>query len=186
MSDGRARSAKIASGSLSLSAPGLPAASDLTAVAAKRQFLDQIGDGLADGGEPDLYMAVRCDVRHTPGKSERMREGIVQINLGYTLLTGLGQWGGAAPHSAEGIEANGDGRGARAIGSQDLSDHVEQQVDLEVEPHDVRRVGGAFIRLVDRAVLVHGVPGLQDLQVALGEAGGHIAIGRVWHLAPDD
>ena len=69
MSEGRAGSAKIASRSLTLSAPGLPAAGDLTAVAAERQFLDQIGDGLADRGEPDLHMAVRCDVRHTPGKS---------------------------------------------------------------------------------------------------------------------
>ena len=89
-----------------MSAPGLPAAGDLTAVAVKRQFLDQIGDGLADGGEPDLHMAVRCDVRHTPGKSERMREGIVQINLGYTLLASLWQWGGATPHATECIEAN--------------------------------------------------------------------------------
>ncbi len=57
-----------ASRDLSLAASGLPAAGDLAAVAAEGELLDQIGYGLADGSEPYLHMAVRCDVRHTSGQ----------------------------------------------------------------------------------------------------------------------
>src|SRR5580692_6476182 len=186
MSGARRGPEKNASRSLTLSAPGLPAAGDLATVAAEGELLDQIGYSLANWSEPYFHLAVRCDVRHTTGQPQRLYEGIVQIDLCYPLLAGLGQWGGAAPHATERVEANGHGRRAWAIGGKELPHHVEQQVDFEVEAHDVRGVRGGLVRLVDRAVLVHGVPGLQDLQVALGEAGGHIAIGRVGHLAPDD
>jgi hypothetical protein len=90
MSDGSRDPEKNASRGLTLSAPRLAAAGDLPTVAAEGELLDQVGYGLTDRGESHLHVAVRCDVRHTSGKPQRMHEGVVQVDLGYALLASFG------------------------------------------------------------------------------------------------
>ena len=51
-----------------MSAPGMPAASDLTPVAAEGELFDEVGYGLSDWSESHFDVAVGCDVRHTSGQ----------------------------------------------------------------------------------------------------------------------
>src|SRR6185437_4291948 len=164
----------------------LPATGNLSPMAPEGELLDEVGDGFADRGEPHFDLAVRCDVRHTAGQSEGLGQSLVQIYLRDALLPGFRQRGGTAPHAPEGIEADRHGGRPWPVGGKKLPHHVQQEVDLQVQAHDVRGVGGVLVRLLHRTMLVHGVPGLQDLQVALRESRGRITIRRGGHLAPDD
>ena len=75
---------------LALTAAWLPATGNLAAVAPEGELLDEVGDRLPDGSEPHLDLAVRCDVRHTTGQPQGLRQAIMQVNLRYALLTGFG------------------------------------------------------------------------------------------------
>jgi hypothetical protein len=67
----------------------LPATSDLAAMATEGELLDEVGYGLSDWSEPHFDMAVGCDVRHTSGQPQRLREGIMQVDFGHTLFSGF-------------------------------------------------------------------------------------------------
>jgi hypothetical protein len=60
----------------SLPATWLPGAGNLTPVAAKREFLDQIGNGFADREEFHFDVAVGRHVCDPSGESQWLREAI--------------------------------------------------------------------------------------------------------------
>src|SRR5579862_3891569 len=167
-------------------APGLTATGDLATMTAEAELLEQVGNGFADRYHADFHLTIRRRTADAAGEAKRLGETVVQVDLDDALRAGLGEGTGAAPHYALGIEAHRHRRRARAVGREDLSDDVEQQVHFELDAHEVGRVRRVLIGLLDGAELIERFPRLQQPGIALHVRGRRIAVDTVRQRAPGE
>src|SRR6185295_19793080 len=158
---------------------------DLPAMLAKRELLQQIGHVLAERGESHLHSPIRTDRCDATGEAQRLGDAVADKDLKDSLTAQLREWSSGLPHAAERVEANRGSTRPRPAGDQQRADHVEQQVDLLVQPQDVRSVRRALVGLLGLPVLVERGQRLQDAQIAVGVAADEGRVERL-HLLPGD
>ena len=119
----------------------MAAAGHLTAMAAEGELLQEIGGGLARRQEAHFHLASLRDVGYAADEPKRLGDALTQINVYGALSTGPRKRSGALKGGAERIEANGYRRRAWLVRGEDASDHIQQQVDLELDAEEVRSMG---------------------------------------------
>ena len=77
------------------------------------------------------------------------------------------------------VEADRERAHARLALRQQLAGEVQQQVELEIEPHEIGRVRRFVVGLLELAVFFERIAGLQHAQVAFGEVLGGDVVDRL-------
>ncbi len=130
-------------------------------------------------------MSVGRYVRHASRQSQRLGERVVQIDFRDALCTGFRQRSArAAPDDAEGVEARRHGCRTRTVRGQDLADQIQQQIELQLQAHQIGRSGGVVVALLGGTVLFHRIPRLQQPHVAVREGRSQVALVRVRSRPP--
>lgn len=101
-------------------------AGDLSAVFAKGELLQQIGNVFAGRYESHLDPPVRPDRCDATDETQRIGDTFPQVDLEHPLTTEIGEWRRRLEDAAERVEADRDRFRARMARREELPDHVEQ------------------------------------------------------------
>jgi hypothetical protein len=142
-------------------------AGNLSPVPAEHELLDVIGNDFTEREKANARLSrgsARDDLR---GKIQRLHDDLPQHHFEHAVRTDRETFvvGETRTHR---IKANGERAKARLTGREQLSREVEQQVQLEIQATEIRRVRRVIVGLVELAVFFESVAGLQDAQVAFG------------------